>query len=265
MKALKIGIVAESTGLPLRPALAAAAQAGAQGVEFDAVGEVSPDALSDTGRRELRTRLRSLELEVAALNAPVRRGLDVAEDLQPRIERIRKTMQLAYDLGARKVVVPCPKIPEEDSQPRAQLLHESLEALSRYGDRIGCVVALEIGYDPATQVKAYLERFDTGSLKTTFDPANFLLHGHDPLANLTPLAGWIAHVHARDARAAGVSRGVQEVAVGAGDIDWMAFIATLQVIEFDGFLTIKREHGDNKLADVTNGVAFLRRFIAPIM
>ncbi|MCS6864007.1 MAG: sugar phosphate isomerase/epimerase family protein [Gemmataceae bacterium] len=265
MRALKIGIVLESTGLPLRQALIAAADAGAQGVEFDAVGDVSPDALSATGRRELRTRLRSLELDVAALNVPVRRGLDVAADLQPRIERIRKAMQLAYDLGARQVVVPCPKIPDDESQPRALLMREALEDLGRYGDRIGCVVALEIGYDPATRVKAYLERFDTGSLKTTFDPANFLLHGHDPLAHLAPLAGWIAHVHARDARAAGVSRGVQEVALGAGDVDWMAFTATLQVITFDGFLTVKREQGDNKLADVTNGVAFLRRFAAPVM
>ena len=36
-------------------------------------------------------------------------------------------------------------------------------------------------------MKAYLAQFDVGSLKVTYDPANFLLHGHDPLANLTPL------------------------------------------------------------------------------
>jgi sugar phosphate isomerase/epimerase len=87
-----------------------------------------------------------------------------------------------------------------------------------------------------------------------------MLHGHDPIANLTPLKELLAHVHARDARNAGVSKGIQEVPLGAGDIDWMSFTVTLQVLEFDGFLTVEREQGENKLADITNGIAFLRRF-----
>jgi sugar phosphate isomerase/epimerase len=172
-------------------------------------------------------------------------------------------MQLAFDLGAGRVVVPCPKLPDEEFPPRAQLMRESLSALGAYGDRIGCVVALEIGFDPASKVKDYFATFDTGSLKVTYDPANFLLHGHDPLANLHPLAGLIAHVHARDARSAGLSRGLQEVPVGAGDVDWMALTATLQVLEFDGFLTVKRDAGDDRLTDMTNGVKFLKRFALP--
>ncbi len=264
MKPLRIGIVVESTGLAVRQALVAAARMGAQGVQVDAVREIAPDNLGDTGRREFRNLLRSFDLELAALNVPVRRGLDVGDDLQQRIERVRKSMQLAFDLGARRIVVACPKIPDDPAAPRAHLMRESLAALAAHGDRIGCVVALEVGFDPATKVKEYLAGFDTGSLKVTYDPANFLLHGHDPLANLMPLAGLIAHVHARDARSAGLSRGLQEVPVGAGDIDWMAFTATLQVLEFDGFLTVEREQGEDKLTDVTNGVKFLKRFVLPV-
>ncbi len=264
MKPLRIGIVVESTGLAVRQALVAAARMGAQGVQVDAVREIAPDNLGDTGRREFRNLLRSFDLELAALNVPVRRGLDVGDDLQQRIERVRKSMQLAFDLGARRIVVACPKIPDDPAAPRAHLMRESLAALGAHGDRIGCVVALEVGFDPATKVKEYLAGFDTGSLKVTYDPANFLLHGHDPLANLMPLAGLIAHVHARDARSAGLSRGLQEVPVGAGDIDWMAFTATLQVLEFDGFLTVEREQGEDKLTDVTNGVKFLKRFVLPV-
>jgi sugar phosphate isomerase/epimerase len=263
MKPLKIGIVVESTQLPLRQAVEAAARMGARGVQVDAVGDLAPGALGETGRREFRNLLRSFDLELAALNVPVRRGLDVAADLQPRLERVRKTMQLAFDLGARRVVVTCPKLPDDAAAPRALLMRESLTALGTYGDRIGCVVALEIGFDPAEKVKEYFAGFDVGSLKVTYDPANFLLHGHDPLKNLMPLEGLVAHVHARDARYAGVSRGLQEVPVGAGDIDWMALTATLQVLEFDGFLAVEREQGENKLADVTNGVKFLKRFALP--
>ena len=172
-------------------------------------------------------------------------------------------MQFAFDLGARKVVVPCPKLPEETS-PQGQLLRESLMNLGPFGDRVGTTLALEIGYDSGEKVRDYLATFDTGSLKVTFDPANMLINGHDPLANLMPLAGMIAHVQARDARGASVSSGMQEVPLGAGDVEWMAFVATLQVIEYVGFLAVKRDAGENKLADVANGVKFLRRFTGAI-
>lgn len=264
MRPLQLGIVVEAIGLPLRQALAAAARAGATGVQVDAAGDLRPDALTATGRREFRNLLRSYNQELAALNVPLRRGLDVADNLQPRLDAVKKAMQLAFDLGARKVVVPCPRLPGDELTPRAELLRESLAALGPFGDRVGSVVALELGFDPAAKVVEYLGGFNSGSLKVTYDPANFLLHGHDPLANLTPLQGWLAHAHARDARSGGLSRGLQEVPVGAGDVDWLALTATLQVFEFDGFLTVDREQGEDKLADVTAGVAFLRRFGGPV-
>lgn len=265
MKPLRIGIVVESTGLPVRKAIAEAARMGAEGIQIDAVGDLAPDQLGDTGRREFRTVLRSFNQELAALNVPLRRGLDVAENLQPRLEHVRKVMQLAFDLGSRKVVVASPKIPDDEQSPRAATLRESLLALGAFGDRIGTVLALEIGFDPAEKVRDYLATFDTGSLNVTYDPANMLVNGHDPLANLPPLKNLLAHVHARDARSAGLSRGLQEVPVGAGDVDWMAFTATLQVLEYDGFLVVERESGENKLADVMNGVKFLRRFAGPLV
>ena len=263
MKSLRVGIVVESTGLSVRGAITEAARMGAAGIQVDAAGELHPDNLGGTARREFRNLLRSSDQELAALGVPLRHGLDVAENQQPRIDKVRKVMQLAFDLGARKVVVPCPHIPDDPASTRAQLMREALLALGTFGDRVGTVLALEIGFDPADKVKGYLDGFETGSLKVTYDPANMLVNGHAPLANLTPLQGWIAHVHARDARSAGVSRGMQEVPLGAGDVDWMAFAATLQVIEYDGFLTVEREQGQSRLADVTAGVKFLKRFAGP--
>ena len=53
-----IGVRLESLGLPLPPALDEAARLGVGGVQIDAVGDLSPDRLSQTGRRELRHLLR---------------------------------------------------------------------------------------------------------------------------------------------------------------------------------------------------------------
>lgn len=263
MKPVRIGIVAESTGLSLRQAISQAAKMGSECLQVNAVGDLAPNALGESGRREFRNLLRSFSQELAAINVPLRRGLDSAEDLQPRLEHIRKAMQFAFDLGARRVVVPCPKIPDDPATPRAVTLREALHALGVFGDRIGTVLALEIGFDSSERTAQYLASFDTGSLKVTYDPANMLMHGHDPVANLTPLKEYLAHVHARDTRSAGLSKGPQEVALGAGDVDWMTFMVTLQVLDYDGFVVVEREHGENKLADVVNGVKFLRRFSAP--
>jgi sugar phosphate isomerase/epimerase len=279
---MKIGIRLESLGLPLRKGLDQAVRMGAAGVQIDAIGDLLPDRLSQTGRREFVNLLRSLNLELAALNCPLRRGLDVAEDLQPRIERIRKTMSLSYDLGARVTIIEMPRIPVEQepqvpSAPAsagglilaaapmaadpARLLRESLTDLGRFGDRVGGFLALEIGLDPAEQVASYLAGFDSGALGVNYDPANMYINGFDPIQSLTPLHGRILHTQGRDARRSGVSRVAAETALGAGDIDWMTYVAVLDSLEYRGWITVKRESGDKRLEDVANGVNFLRRFV----
>ena len=67
MSRLKIGVRLESLGLPFRKAVEEAEKQGAAGVQFDAAGPLAPEALSQTGRREIRHLLRSHNLEASAL------------------------------------------------------------------------------------------------------------------------------------------------------------------------------------------------------
>ena len=260
---MKIGVVLESMGLPLRQGLPQAAKIGAAGVQVDAAGELSPERLTETGRRELKNLLRTYALDMTALNCPLRRGLDVTENQQPRLEYIRRAMSLAFELGPRVVIAPLPKLPGEAEPERARLLREALLDLGRHGDRVGSVLALEIGMDPPEAVAAYLDTFDVGSLKVNYDPANLLMNGFDPGRGVIPLHRRIAHTHARDARRSTVSRGAQEVPLGSGDIDWLSYIGTLGAIEYRGWLTLERETGEDRLKDLERGVAFLKRMLVP--
>jgi sugar phosphate isomerase/epimerase len=266
LKHLKLGIRLESLGLPLRKALQHVNSLGVAGVQVDAVGDLSPSSLTETGRRQFRQLLRTYNVELTALGCPLRRGLDTAEDQQPRLEHVRKVMQLSYDLGACRVVIEAGKAPAADDadSPRAALLTESLTALSRHGDRIGVLLALETGLESGKELRAYLDRFDTGSLGVNFDPANLLINGFDVLESVRALQGKIFHGHARDARTARVSRTAQEVAVGHGDIDWISFLEALEEVEYRGWLAIERETGDNRVADIDAAVEFLRRFLGPV-
>jgi sugar phosphate isomerase/epimerase len=261
MNRLTIGIRLESLGLPLRKALNEANRLGVTGVQVDAAGDLSPRNLSETGRREFRNLLRAHNLQLTALGCPLRRGLDTAEDQQPRIEHVQQVMSLSYDLGPRLVIVQAGQVPQETDDPRGMLLRESLLALSRHGDWSGVTLALETGLESGEVLNAFLNRFDTGSLAANLDPANLLLNDFDPCESGRSLRGRIAHVHARDARRSRANRGAQETPLGHGDIDWMAFLGMLEEIEYRGWLTIERESGDNRLADVTEGVGFLRRLV----
>jgi sugar phosphate isomerase/epimerase len=258
---MKIGICLEALGLPVRRAVAAAQKLGVAGVQIDAVGELSPNRLGESGRRELRHLLRSHGLELSALRAPLRHGLDVPADLQPRIDRIREVMALSRDLGAGIVVAEVGRVPDSAEDVRAPFLNEALLALGRHGDRVGAVLALETGLESGEALSGYLATFDTGGLGVNYDPANLLLNGFDPLAQVAPLAGRIVHAHAKDARSGGASRAAREVPLGAGDIDWLALCGTLAAADYRGFLAVERDGGDDKAGDIARGVEFLRRLV----
>jgi sugar phosphate isomerase/epimerase len=261
MERIKLGIVLESLGLPLRRALMEAEKMGVPGVQVDAVGPLSPNQLSATGRREFLHLLRGHSLQVTAVGCPLRRGLDVAEDQQPRIEHVKKVMSLSFDLGARITIVQAGHVPEKEDDPRFGLMREAMLALGAHGDRTGTVLALETGLESGKVLRAWLDRFDTGGLGANYDPANLLGHGFDPIQGVLDLREKIVHAHAKDARIATASRAAQEVPLGHGDIEWMGLLATLESIEYRGWLDVERESGDNRLPDVANGVKFLRRII----
>jgi sugar phosphate isomerase/epimerase len=258
---IKLGLSLDSTGLSFRPALTEASRLGVAGLQLTSTGDFLPDRLSDTGRRELRHLLRSHDLELTALNCPLRHGLEVAENQQPRIEHIRKIMKLSFDLGPRLVIIPGPRVPTDPEAPEALRLREALRDLGTYADRVGVRLALEVGFEKGAALASYLDTFDTAGLAVNYDPANLLVHGHDPVESLTALLGRVAHVHARDARRSGVSRSAAEVPLGAGDIDWFLMVATLGTADYRGYLTIEREEGNQRLADLREGVAFLRRIL----
>jgi sugar phosphate isomerase/epimerase len=261
MSKLKIGICLESLGLPLRRALQEAERLGVAGVQIDAVGDLAPDRLSQTGRREFRHLLRAHNLELTALNCPLRRGLDVAEKQEARIEHIQKVMTLSFDLGPRIVLVEAGRVPENAEDPRSGLLTEALRALGQYGDRTGTTLALETGQEAGDVLRRFLERFDTGSLGVNFDPANLLIHGFNVYESARALHGRMVHSHATDARQAGSSRAAQLVPLGHGDIDWLLLVSVLEEIGYRGWLTVKRDEGTNRLAEVAAGVGFLRRLV----
>lgn len=255
MKHAKFGIRLESLALPLRSALTEVSRLGVRGVQVDAVGELAPSVLSQTGRRAFCSLLRGYNLELTALGCPLRSNLDIGVDQQQRLEHIREVMGLSVALGPGITIVQPGAIPDQSDSRRGQILRDSLLAVGRYGDDIGARVALETGLNSGTDLIELLQSLDTGSLGVNFSPANMLEHGMDPYQSASVLKGRIFHSQVRDGRAA------KEVPLGKGDIDWNRYLGVLQEMEYCGWLTIARESGENRISDIAEGLAFLRRLV----
>jgi sugar phosphate isomerase/epimerase len=257
---MKLGVTLASFGLPFRRGLEEARRLGLAGVLADAVGDLSPGRLTETGKRELRRLLSSHGLELTAVGCPLRHGLDEEVNLQPRIDHVRSVLGLSFELGARIVIAGAGRIAGDAADPRAAVMRESLRALGRHGDHVGATLALTTGLESGAALQNTLDSLDTGGLGANYDPAAMLVNGFDPGANLAPLKSRIVHTLARDARRINPSR-FEDVPIGHGDIDWIQYFGTLAALDYRGWVVIDRPPAVDRPAELSETVSFLRRLI----
>jgi len=228
--------------LPIREQIFDAAKLGARGVVLDATGDLSPHRLSDTGRRELKHLLRTVELKLAALNLPTRRSFDTADQLDERIRRADAAFALAFELGTNLVLARVGAIPPEDEPERRKIFDAAVQDLSARADHRGVRLTIETGADPLPNLESFLSGFDTQGIAVSIDPASLASSGVDPSDAVRALAPWVAHAYANDAAdlAASAKTIIQSRVRGlpSGAIDWEEYVGAFEEIGYRGFLTI---------------------------
>lgn len=254
-----LGITLESLGQPLRTAVVTAAQAGVQGLVFDATGQLGPDSLGETARREVRHLLQSHLLSCIALRCPLKRGLDEIDGLEVRLERLRRAMQLSFDLGARLVLLGIGAVPAETANPAYERMKAFLTELSQFGDRIGCRIALDAGLEPIEALLSLIQSIDTGSLGVTIDPATLLIEKQPLESTLLTAKDALYHTYVRDAIPRRIDRAAREVPLGQGDIDWLTWLGTLEACNYHGPVTIRQPVSATPLESAKTAVQFMRK------
>ncbi|MGP8198172.1 MAG: sugar phosphate isomerase/epimerase family protein [Limisphaerales bacterium] len=174
---------------------------------------------------------------------------------------IQAAADLARKLNLKLVTFHAGFLPHETSDPKYQTL---LQRLSRIADLFaerGMELGLETGQETAETLGAFLHKLGKPNLGVNFDPANMILYDKgDPIAALRTLGPWLKQCHVKDAvrtRTPG-TWGV-EVPVGAGEVDWRAFLRTLEELRFEGNLVIEREAGEQRVADIRAAREHLKR------
>ncbi len=234
--------------------MAKAKEIGLNGIQLsDVRGELEIEKLSGTGIDDLKNLVESYGLVISAVCGDLGGHEFTAEsDVEERIARTRKIMEVTRALGCSIVQTHIGKIAEDKNAQERKTMKYALEVLGEYGDKIGCFLATETGPEPPTLMREFLSTMKYETLKVNYDPANLIMKGYDPIEGVKILKDYIIHTHAKDGK-----RNNGEVPLGQGDVDFEKYLEALKNINYDGFFVIEREVGENPVKDITEAKDFL--------
>jgi sugar phosphate isomerase/epimerase len=261
MPLFRIAVPTATYQQPLRRSILLAAAAGADGVQFDLRSEVPPAEFGDTARMQLRHYLSEQRLQVGACTLSTQGTLTDVERLDVRVAAIRKAMEFARQLGSDVLTVRLGTVPPEAASTDYERLGSVLTDLASHGNRVGTTLAVStLGNAPAT-LASLLSTIDTGPIGVDFDPAGSVFAGVTPVQGLRDLHDVVAHVQIRDGIRTSEGAGV-ETAIGAGDVPWDEFLATVAEADFRGWLTVRRTGGSDRPGDLARGIQYVRNVAA---
>lgn len=221
-----------------RERIQAAARLGARGVVLEATGELAPHRLGQTGRRDLKHLLRSLELSLIALHLPTRRAFDTVDQLDDRIRRADSAFAMAFELGTALVLARIGPIPAEDDATRRETLSTAAVSLAQRCDHRGVRLGIEVDPETVGRFRGFIDPLNQPSLAASVDPTGILGAGADPIASTRELNEWVAHAYAGEAAGATTIRNPRGVGRVAGALDWEEYVGSLEEIGYHGFLTV---------------------------
>lgn len=280
---MKLGVLTDCFKEGIDKGIELAAQLGFSGVQIYATnGAFSPDGLNKSARAKYKKLLADNGLEISAICGDMGgHGYQIAADNPLRIEKTKRIIDLAEDFETSVVTTHIGVIPADKSEERYKIMLDALSACGIYAKTRGVTLAIETGPESAKVLLDFIN--DTqGGVGVNLDPANFVMvTGQDPVEAVELLGKHIVHTHVKDGKmliktdpkiiydcfAIGgieelnVADYFKETPVGTGDVDFPAYIAALKKIGYDGYLTIEREAGGDRLKDIAGAKAFIENLL----
>lgn len=278
-----IGVILESFKLGRSEAIRKASEIGAKGIQMYATeGQNSPENLTKADRIELRREVETNNLFFSALCGDLGRGFGNKELNPALIEKSKRIVELAKDLGTDIVTTHVGVIPSDKNHERYKIMQEACFELSRIADSMEAHFAIETGPEKAVVLKGFLDDLSSKGVAVNLDPANFkMVTGDDPVQAVYILKDYIVHTHAKDGIRLNIGNPefiyqtvhpvpqgfndiqyFEEVPLGMGSVDFPNYLKALEDIGYRGFLTIEREAGDMPEKDIKTAYSFLKKVIS---
>ncbi len=248
--------------------------------------------MSPAKRRELAGFIAGLGLEVSALCGDLGgHGFQDRAANPGKVEKSKRIIDLAKELGADIVTTHIGIVPEDESGPVYEAMQAACGELAAYAKSVDGFFAIETGPEPSARLKKFLDSLPGDGVSVNFDPANLVMvTGDDPVQGVHLLKEYIVHTHVKDGVrlrpadprdvygmhgynqgsshgeiAEMVERGefFREVPPGEGAVDFDAYFRALQAIGYDGYLTVEREVRADPVRDIAEAVRFINRYRFP--
>ncbi len=266
----KIGVLADGFQLPFEQAIAESAKLGIDGVQIYAVsGDLAPENITPEIIREKKEILSHYGVKISAVCGDLGgHGFELREENKARVEKSKKIVDTALELGTNIITTHIGVVPEDKSSDTYQAMQEACNQLAEYAAQNHAFFAVETGPEPAQRLKEFLDSLSSKGVAVNFDPANLImLCGDDPVAAVDTLKDYIVHTHAKDGVKLALTKAnpqqtYLELPLGMGFVDFPRYLKALDNIGYHGFLTIEREVGENPAADIKLAVDFLHAKIA---
>ncbi len=277
MKQFPIGIIINSFRTDIPTSVKKAAECGAQGIQVYATsGEMAPENLVGAKRKEFLDLVKSNGLVISALCGDLGGGGFIHKDLnEARVEKSKRILDLAKELETDIVTTHIGVVPSDPNHDRYKIMQEACHELAEYADSIDAHFAVETGPETSAVLKGFLDSLNSTGVGVNLDPANLVMvTGDDPVGAVHNLKKYIVHTHAKDGKQIffrdpeivyGIKKDVIvtddsfiEVPLGEGSVNWPNYLAALEEIGYNGFLTIEREVGDKPEVDIRAAVDFLK-------
>jgi len=242
----------------LRTALRRAHDLGIRGVELDARGGLHPEEMSRTGIRQIRKWLDDAGVEVAAIAFRTRGGYADADRLEGRIAATKQALELAHALGAGLVLNHVGEIPPESESPRWRLLVDVLADIGSWGHQAGARLCAEAGRAAPADLVRLVAALPEGALACDLVTGAVVVHGHDPVAAVTDLAGHIGMIHLTDAVAGAFAGRGRAVELGTGQVDAAAVLAALEERGERGWIGLEPVEDRTAMAELRAALDYLR-------
>ncbi len=252
MNQVDLSVAVDDLRLEIKSALQQARAMGLHHIDIDATrGAISPQALSQSGRRHFARHLSDLGLRLDSLRGPTGgAGYADAAGGERRLETIKSILSLASELRVPIVSTTLGGFDAKYAEQQASRLHEALIHIADHADRSGVAVAIETAGIEAAQLAALLRKINCPLLAACCDSGAMLMQGENPHRIADVLPGKIRLVRARDALCGTDSASGSEMAMGQGQLDPAAFLAGLAEAGFRGPLVLSRTTGGQPRQDL---------------
>lgn len=171
-------------------------------------------------------------------------GLVPAATRAARTAELKEIADFASLMGVKVVGLHIGFVPHDRSSSEYRDVLAVTREVCDYVAKNGQAIHLETGQEPADVLLAFLQDVERDNLFINFDPANMILYGcGEPIPALKTLGKYVRSIHCKDGTWSdqpGKTWGA-EVALGKGDVDFAAYLRTLNEIGYTGPLTIERE------------------------